>query len=108
MKTLRTLLFIFCLGFMLQVNAQNPEKKAKNLVAKMTEVMSLTPAEAEAVYAIQLERFKAVKEINEKYEDDPETKKEMLKQNGNKTFNEMKKVVGQERLKLWKEHQTKN
>ena len=106
MKHLFTILaFVLTLG----VNAQeNPEKKAKKLANEFTKVLSLNEEESKSIYEIQLERFKSAQSINEEFADQPELKKEKLKILGDKTFNQIKNVLGMERQKQWKEYKSKN
>lgn len=106
MKTkLTILLFISVISLGL---AQNPSKKAQKITDKITEAISLTEEQSKVVYEIQLERFRAAEEIKTKYADDQETKKKMLKQNGNKTYNRMKNLLGKEKMKEWKQYRKNN
>lgn len=107
MKTLKTILTILFLSTFLQVSAQSAKNQAKQITDKMTEVLSLSKKESESIYKIQLSRFKESEEIKKKFEDDPETRKEKLKELGNKVFNELKKSLGQEKLKIWNEYKSK-
>lgn len=106
MKALKTILVVLFLSTFLQVNAQSPEKQAKKLTDKMSEVMALSKAESEAVYNIQFARFKESEEIKKEFQGEPEEMKEKLKLLGNKTFNEMKNAVGVDKMKQWKEYQS--
>jgi hypothetical protein len=102
------LLFAFVAIFSFStISAQpNPEKKAKKFTDEMTEVLSLNAEESEAIYKIQLERFKENQAIQKEFANDPEKKKEALKNLGNKVFNQTKNVLGQERQKRWKEYKS--
>ena len=107
-KLILPLLLVFCA---LNLQAQKQlEKKAEKLSSEITEVLKLNDDESKAVYNIHLERFKAAKEIREKYKDDEATKKEKLKKLGNTVFNQMKETLGKERMKKWNKHRksTKN
>jgi ribulose kinase len=89
------------------INAQpKPEQKAKKFADEMTKVLQLNKEESQAIYDIQLARFKENQEIEKNYANDPETKKEKLKELGNKVFNETKKVIGEDRQKKWKEYKS--
>jgi hypothetical protein len=106
MKQIFTILaFVFALGLSAQ---ENPEKKAKKLADEFTTVLSLNEQESKAIYEVQLERFKSAQAINKEFADQPEVKQEKLKALGDKTFNQMKAVLGQERQKQWKEYKSKN
>lgn len=106
MKQLFAILaFVLTLGLSAQ---ENPEKKAKKLANEFTKVLSLNEEESKAIYEIQLVRFKSAQSINEEFSDQPEIKKEKLKVLGDKTFNEIKNVLGIERQKQWKEYKSKN
>lgn len=99
------LAFVFALGVSAQENA---EKKAKKLANEFTKVLSLNEDESKAIYEIQLERFKSAQAIDEKFAEQPEIKQEKLKALGDKTFNQIKNVLGMERQKQWKEYKSKN
>ncbi|GAA4282196.1 hypothetical protein GCM10022260_26190 [Gaetbulibacter aestuarii] len=86
----------------------NPEKKAQKITDKITEALSLNKADSKAVYNIQLERFKDAQDIQRKYANDPEMKKEKLKANGNETYNKMKNYLGKERMKQWADYRKNN
>lgn len=107
MNTLKTILVLVFLSTFLQVNAQIPEKQAKKFTDRITEALSLTKEESESVYKIQLARFKDSESIKKEFEDDEETRKEKLKELGNKVFNEMKTLLGKEKMKQWNEFRTK-
>ena len=106
MKQLFAILaFVMTLGVTAQ---ENPEKKAKKLANEFTQVLSLNEEESKAIYEIQLERFKSAQSINKEFADEPEVKQEKLKVLGDKTFNQIKNVLGMERQKQWKEYKSKN
>lgn len=107
MKALKTILAVLFLSTCLQVNAQSPEKQAKKITDTMAEVLSLSKEESEAVYKVQLSRFKESDEIKKEFENEPEDLKEKLKILGNKVFNEMKNVVGVEKMKQWNQYKSK-
>lgn len=107
MRTLKQILTILFLTTCLQVSAQSPKNQAKEITDKMTEVLSLSKNESEAIYKIQLSRFKESDDIKKKFEDDPETRKEKLKELGNKVFNELKNTLGKEKLQIWNEYKSK-
>lgn len=98
--------FVAIISFTALSAQPNPEKKAKKFADEMTQVLSLNEEESEAIYKIQLERFKENQAIQKDFADDPEKKKEALKNLGNKVFNQMKNVLGQERQKRWKEYKS--
>ena len=105
MKKLKFIIAVFALFTAIAVNAQpKPEAKAKKFTEEMTKVLSLNEEESKAIYQIQVARFTENQAIEKQYGDDPEAKKEKLKELGNKTFKEMKKVLGEERQKQWKEY----
>ncbi|WP_445749291.1 hypothetical protein [Polaribacter sp.] len=106
MKTLKTILVVLFLSAFVQVNGQNPDKQAKKFTDRITEALSLTKEESESVYKIQLARFKDSESIKKEFEDDEETRKEKLKELGNKVFNEMKNLLGKEKMKQWNEFRT--
>ncbi|HMP31254.1 MAG TPA: hypothetical protein PKD85_16735 [Saprospiraceae bacterium] len=100
MKKLKFIIAIFTLFTTLTLNAQpKPEAKAKKFTDEITKVLSLNKEESNAIYQIQLNRFTENQAIEKQYASDAEGKKEKLKALGNKTFNEMKKVLGEERQK---------
>lgn len=106
MKQIFTILaFVFALGVSAQ---ENPEKKAKKLADEFTTVLSLNEQESKTIYEVQLERFKSAQAINKEFADQPEVKQEKLKALGDKTFNQIKNVLGIERQKQWKEYKSKN
>jgi hypothetical protein len=106
MKQLFAILaFVMTLGVTAQ---ENPEKKAKKIANEFTQVLSLNEEESKAIYEIQLERFKSAQSINKEFADEPEVKQEKLKVLGDKTFNQIKNVLGMERQKQWKEYKSKN
>lgn len=104
MKTIKLFALFFTFFLTCTVNAQTPEKKAQKFTDEITKVLELNEADSKAVYEVQLERFKEFKEIDVKFAQDPEGKKEAVKALGNKTFNKMRAVLGQERQKKWKEY----
>jgi len=106
MRHLLTTLIVLFTTFSLSAQA-NPEKKAQKFTDEMTEVLSLSKAESKAVYEIQVERFKETQSINEEFADDPDTKKEKIKELGSKIYKEMKQVLGAERQNQWKEYMSK-
>jgi len=109
MKKLKILLASILLLVSFSLSAQvAPEKKAKNLTNEMTKVLSLSKAESDAIYQIQLDRFKENQLILKEYSNDEETKKEKLKLLGNKVFNQVKDVLGPDRQKQWKEYKSNN
>lgn len=109
MNKMKILTMFIALFTMTTLTAQvKPEKKAQKIAAEMTEVLSLNEKEKEAIYQIQLERFKESQVIQETYADQPEEKKAKLKALGNKVFNQIKEVLGEERQKKWKEHNAKS
>lgn len=109
MKKLKLLVACFVLFSSLGLYAQaKPEKKAQKFTDEMTQVLSLNKEESNAIYDIQLERFKEMQSLEKEYADNPEMKKEKQKALGNKVFNEVKKVLGPERQKQWKEYKSNN
>lgn len=102
MKTIKIVFLFITLVFSVQVSAQKIEKKAKKITKEMTKVLSLNETESKAIYKIQLEKFKEGKKIRKEYSDKPETKKQKLKAHGSKVYNQLKKLLGKERLKKWR------
>jgi hypothetical protein len=107
MKAIKTIILLILFSFSFQLHAQKPEKQAKKFTDNITEVLSLNKEESEGVYKIQLSRFEESKKIKEEFEDDEDARKEKLKELGNKVFNEMKNLLGKEKLKTWNEHKSK-
>ncbi len=97
--TLLLFLFLFSISF-----AQQPAKKAQKITDEMTEVLDLDKKESKAIYKIQFERFKEGKSIRQEYSDQPEIRKEKLNKLGSKVYNQLKELLGMERLKKWKAH----
>lgn len=109
MKKLKLLMVGIALFGTAIINAQvNPEKKAKNFANEMTKVLSLNERETDSVYKIQLVRFKESQAIETEFANNPEGKKEKLKDLGNKTFNLMKGILGEARQKQWKDYKSNN
>jgi hypothetical protein len=107
MKKLKLLIVgITLLGTAVIYAQVNPEKKAKNFANEITKVLSLNEKEADSVYKIQLVRFKESQAIESEFADNPEGKKVKLKDLSNKTFNQMKKLLGEERQKQWKDYKS--
>lgn len=105
MKKLKLLLAVAALIMSLGMNAQaKPEKKAQKFTDEMTQVLSLNEADSKSIYEIQLVRFKESQKIESEFADNPEGEKEKMKALGNKVFNEVKKVLGEERQKKWKDY----
>lgn len=105
---MKHVLAIVVLFLSLSVSAQQKlEKKAQKFTDEMTQVLSLNKEESKAIYEIQLERFKESQLIQKEYADDPDMKKEKLKELGNKVYNQVKKVLGVERQKQWKDYKSK-
>lgn len=86
----------------------NPEKKAQKFTDEMTKVLSLNTEEAKAIYDIQVNRFKENQAIQKEFGNDPETKKEKMKDLGNKVFAEVRNVLGKERQQQWKAYKESN
>lgn len=108
MRTNKLVALFFALLLTFGMNAQTPEKKARKFTDEITKVLALNDAESESIYKIQLERFTQNQLIEKEFANDPEGKKEKLKTLGNKTFNQMKAVLGEERQKKWKEYKENN
>jgi hypothetical protein len=107
MNTFKFLIFCVALCATTVINAQpKPDQKAKKFAEEMTKVLSLNKEESKAIYEIQLVRFTENQEIEKQYADNPEVKKEKLKELGNKVFNETKKIIGEDRQKQWKEYKS--
>lgn len=83
---------------------QNTKKKAQKIANEMTQVLDLNRKESKAVYQVQLKRFNEGKSIKSQYSDQPEVRKEKLRLLGNRVYNDLKAVIGIERLKQWKQH----
>lgn len=108
MKTIKLFTLFIALFIGLSGYAQSPEKKAQKFTDEITKVLELNEADSKAVYQIQLDRFKKIAEIQTKFANDPEGKKKATQELGNKVFNKMKAVLGQERQKKWKEYKESN
>ena len=93
------MLFLF-----LSLSAHAQKAKAKKIAKEMTEVLSLDKKESKAVYKIQLNRFKESTSIKSEHANEPVIRKQKLKKLGNKVYNQLKAVLGIERLKKWKQH----
>jgi hypothetical protein len=107
MKKIKFIIFCLALFATSVIYAQpKPEQKAKNLTNEMTKVLKLNKDESDALYQVQLARFTENQSIEKQYANDPEGKKEKLKELGNKVFNEVKKIIGEDRQKQWKEYKS--
>lgn len=104
MKTIKLITVIITMFVSFVGTAQNPEKKAQKFTDEMTKVLELNEADSKAIYEIQVERFKESQFIQTKFAENPDGKKEALKELGNKTFKKMKAVLGDERQKKWKSY----
>jgi len=103
MKKLKLIITLFVLIITINLNAQaKPEKKAKKIATEMSKVLSLDKKESKAVYKIQLNRFNESKSIVKEYTNQPEIKKQKLNKLGSKVYNQLKDLLGMERLKIWK------
>jgi len=108
MKLTKICLAFLALFITVGLNAQpNPEKKAKKFTDEITEVLSLSKEESKAVYKIQLDRINESRAIKKEYSNQEVVQKEKLKQNGNKVYNQMKALLGKERMQAWKNHRSK-
>lgn len=105
---MKKIVLFFALFLCIAVKAQTSEKKAQKFTDEITKVLELNEEESKAIYEIQLERFKENQAIEKEFGNDAEAKKAKLKELGNKTFNKMKAVLGQERQKKWKEYKDNN
>lgn len=104
MKSLKLVtLLLFITSFSMNAQ-QNPEKMAKKIADEVTEVLSLNQEESDAVYQIQLNRFKETVSIKKEFKDDPEARKAAMKKNGDNTSKQMKQLLGNERMKIWVQH----
>ena len=105
MKKLKLIITLFVLIITINVNAQaKPEKKAKKIATEMSKVLSLDKKESKAVYKIQLNRFNESKSIVKEYTNQPEIKKQKLNKLGSKVYNQLKDLLGMERLRIWKSY----
>jgi hypothetical protein len=105
MNKLKLIITLFVLIITINVNAQaKPEKKAKKIATEMSKVLSLDKKESKAVYKIQLNRFNESKSIVKEYTNQPEIKKQKLNKLGSKVYNQLKDLLGMERLKIWKSY----
>jgi hypothetical protein len=86
---------------------QNMKKNAEKQAAEITEVLSLNKEETKSVYEIRLSALFKGQEIKKEFKDQPEIKKEKLKNHGNEVFREMRKFLGKERMKKWTEYKSK-
>lgn len=108
MKKLKLIITLFVLIITINLNAQaKPEKKAKKIATEMSKVLSLDKKESKAVYKIQLNRFNESKSIVKEYTNQPEIKKQKLNKLGSKVYNQLKDLLGMERLKIWRSHKKK-
>lgn len=102
-KTFKTILVLLIFTIGLNVQAQKKqEKKAKKIANEMTKALSLNKKESKAIYEIQLARLKEAARIKKEYKNLPESKKEAFKKNGSKVYNQLKNLLGKERLKQWR------
>jgi len=93
---------ILLMGFF--ANSQsNPKKKAQVITNEMSQFLDLTKKESNAVFQIQLNRFIEAKDIRSKFFDQPTIQKEKLKLLGNKVYNDLKNLLGVDRIKKWKD-----
>jgi hypothetical protein len=107
MKKFKFIILCLALFATSVISAQpKPEQKAKTLTNEMTKVLKLNKEESNALYEVQLARFTENQSIEKQYANDPEGKKEKLKELGNKVFNEVKKIIGEDRQKQWKEYKS--
>ena len=105
MKKLKLIITLFVLIITINLNAQaKPEKKAKKIATEMSKVLSLDKKESKAVYKIQLNRFNESKSIVKEYTNQPEIKKQKLNKLGSKVYNQLKDLLGMERLKIWRSY----
>lgn len=104
MKTKKKITLLFFISVFSIALAQKPAKKATKITDEMTEVLDLDKKESKAVYKIQFERFKEGQAIRKEYADQPEVRKEKLNKLGSKVYNQLKELLGMERLKKWKAH----
>ncbi len=104
MKSLKLVtLLLFITSF--SMNAQKgPEKAAKKIATEVTQVLSLNEEESEAVYQIQLNRFKEIQNIKSEFKDDADARKAAMKKNGDNTSKQMKQLLGNDRMKIWVQH----
>ena len=101
--THKLLILLFFIGFISSAQP-SPKKKAQKIANEMTQVLDLNRKESKAVYQVQLKRFNEGKSIKSQYSDQPEVRKEKLRLLGNRVYNDLKAVIGIERLKQWKQH----
>ena len=101
----KLMIALFALVFSFSLNAQqNTKKKAQKITNEITQVLDLNKKESKAVYQVQLKRFNEGKSIKSQYSDHPEVRKEKLRLLGNRVYNDLKAVIGIERLKQWKNY----
>lgn len=97
-------LSVIALFFTLSLLAQpSPKERAKKIANEMAQVLDLDNKERKAIYRIQLDRFNESNEIKKQYATQPEVRKEKLNELGSKVYNQLKKFLGSERLKKWRE-----
>jgi len=101
--THKLLILLFFIGFISSAQP-SPKKKAQKITNEITKVLDLNKKESKAVYQVQLTRFTEGKAIRAEFSDQPELRKEKLKLLGNRVYNDLKAVVGIERLKQWKKY----
>ena len=101
MKYLLTFIALF---LTISLSAQpSPKERAKKIASDMTQVLDLDNKERKAIYRIQLDRFNESNEIKKQYATQPEVRKEKLNKLGSKVYNQLKDLIGHERLKKWRE-----
>ena len=102
-------LSIFIVVFILSIGAYSQNKsKAKSITKEMTEVLELDKKESKAIYKIQKYRLDESDNIKKDFNENPTLKKENLKKLGKNIYNQLKEIVGKEKLSKWKEYKTKN
>jgi hypothetical protein len=108
MKKINLILTIVLLITSFSISAQTKsEKKAKKISDEITAVLSLDKAKSETIYTIQLARFEEATTIKKEFKNQTEVKKEKLKKLGSKIYNGMKKALGKDQLKKWRNHKSK-
>lgn len=100
---MKYLLTFIALLLTISLSAQpSPKERAKKIANDMTQVLDLDNKERKAIYRIQFDRFNESNEIKKQYATQPEVRKEKLNKLGSKVYNQLKDLLGPERLKQWR------
>lgn len=101
---MKFILTVFALFLTINLSAQpSPQDRAKKIANDMAQVLDLDKKEKKAIYRIQLDRFNESVEIKKQYAAQSEVRKEKLNKLGSKVYNQLKDLLGPERLKKWRD-----